>query len=198
MIESGLSGMRTRKMMSADHPVASTIGTSGTSARPTLRSAASRTSATASSPPSRIASRRQGDAMRSFASAARTGSPASRAVTPGGGSSSRCIVFSTSYWRSSGSSLIPNASVAARRSGRDHVLREVRRDGVEQPLDARARRQRRLRREEVRERERRAEVRPPAALARVEPQLLEDPRLVARHPRRRPPGRSRGDPPRAR
>ena len=117
MTDSGLSGIRTRKRTSADQPVASAIGTSGTSARRGLRSAASRTSATASSPPSRIARRRQGEAMRSLASAASTGSPASRAVTPGGGSSSRCIVFSTSYWRSSGSSWMPNASVAVRRSG---------------------------------------------------------------------------------
>ena len=182
MIDSGLSGIRTRKTTNADQPVASAIGTSGTSARRALRSAASSTTATASRPASSVASRRHGDAIRSLASAASTGSPASRAVTPGGGSSSRCIVFSTSNWRSSGISLSPNASVAVRRSG---VITLCEKYGgtASSSASTRAREESDafvVKRSGSENAGQMSE--PPQPRARVEAQPLEDPRLVARHP----------------
>ena len=78
-------------------------------------------------------------------------------------------------------SRMPKAIVAVRRSARDDALREVRRDGVEQPLDLRARGVLAAL-EEVRQREGGAQLGlAAAALGRVA-EALEDVGLVARHP----------------
>ena len=83
----GLSGIRVANRISDDQPVASAIGTRGTSARRTVRSTASSTSPTASSPTASISSRRPEEESAASACAASTGRPASEALTPGGGRS---------------------------------------------------------------------------------------------------------------
>ena len=60
--------------------------------------------------------RRHGEASASLASAASTGSPATRAVTPAGGSSAARTRSITACCSSSGMSRIPNARLAVRRS----------------------------------------------------------------------------------
>ena len=83
----GFSGIPVANRISADQPVASAIGISGTSARCGRRNTISSTIPTASSPASSVSSRRPDDESAAFACAASTGSPASLAVTPAGGCS---------------------------------------------------------------------------------------------------------------
>ena len=116
MADIGLSGIRSRKRTSADQPVASAIGTSGTHARDARRNTSSSTRPTAASPARSVPSRRHGEASAAFASAASTGRPAIRAVTPGGGSSWSRIRSITRACSASGASRIPNARLAVFRS----------------------------------------------------------------------------------
>ena len=85
MADIGFSGIRVANRIRDDHPVASAIGTSGTSARSTVRRTASSTRPTATSPASSINIRRPDDDSDASAWAASTGKPASSAVTPEGG-----------------------------------------------------------------------------------------------------------------
>ena len=112
----GLSGMRRQNRMSADQPVASTIGTSGTSARRSRRKASSRTSATAARPATSAehAPPRRRDAVVGLGREHRQAGELR--LTPAGGWSCRRIAEMTCSWRSSGMSRMPNASVAVRRS----------------------------------------------------------------------------------
>ena len=112
----GFSGIRRAKSTSADQPVASAIGSSGTNARCHARKAASSTSATAARPASSVPSRRHGEDTAALASAASTGSPASSASIPAGGCRRSRMPSMTSSWRSSGMRRMPKASVAVRRS----------------------------------------------------------------------------------
>ena len=132
----GFSGTRTANRISADQPVASTIGTSGTSARRTIAAEGER--AARARPPTRPASsvsrrrQRRGDLRRPTgprAPAARRGC-ALHARRAGAGSSASLRSAAAAAAR-----LIrrmPNASVADAAVGRDHVLGEVRRDRREQ------------------------------------------------------------------
>ena len=81
----GLSGIPITNRMRADQPVANAIGIRGTAARLTLRRIASSTRNTAARPASSVSARRHPDESLPFDSAARTGSPATSAVTPEGG-----------------------------------------------------------------------------------------------------------------
>ena len=112
----GFSGTRSANRTSADQPVASAIGTSGTHARSARRWIASSARPTAKSPAASVPSRRHGDASAALASAASTGSPASRAVTPGGRVELRPHALDHACCSSSAISRIPNARVAVRRS----------------------------------------------------------------------------------
>ena len=69
----GFSGMRRRKRISADHPVANAIGISGTAAADTRLRIARSTRNTAASPARRVRKRRPDDESLLFASAASTG-----------------------------------------------------------------------------------------------------------------------------
>src|SRR3954471_19738041 len=112
----GLRSMRSAKSRSADQPVASAIGTSGTRARRGVRRAAKSTSATASRPATSVPKRRHVEATFALASAASTGSPASSALTPGGGSSWSRMSSTTAFCLASGMSRMPKARLATVRS----------------------------------------------------------------------------------
>ena len=118
MTDIGFSGMRSANRTSADQPVASAIGTSGTSARAEAAEGDEQHERDGREagqqrlqPPPRL-----GD--RGVRPAASTGSPTSCACTPGGRvQASRIVVDHAAAGSSSPIRRMPNASVATRRSG---------------------------------------------------------------------------------
>ena len=155
----GLSGIRSANSTSADHPVASAIGdqrhpgplpapvdreqreADGEQAGEQRRPAAATATTASRSPPRR-------------APAARRAARSRPAAGPAGGA---CPARSPAG-ASSGISRTPNARFAVFAVAGDHGLGEVRRHRVEQAVDLRPRRRRRVGAEQVGERERRAQL----------------------------------------
>ena len=165
----GFSGMRSANSTSADQPVASAIGTSGTSARATPRNATSRTSATASRPASSVSSRRSARGDVGVGVGGEHGQARRAAArTPGGRPSSRRARIASMTALLVVERHEPDAERERRRAavGADDRAREVRRHGVEQRVDRGRVAARGGRREEVGQRERRAQLGLPAAARR--------------------------------
>ena len=131
----GLSGIRVANRISDDQPVASAIGTSGTSARSTVRRTANSTSPTANSPASSISIRRPDEDSDASACAASTGRPASEALTPGRRVQMRSHVVDHLLLPRQRHQANPERERRLAVIGRDHRLGEVRRHRLQQARD---------------------------------------------------------------